>query len=463
MDLIDRISARRRGAPALDWPVGPAVVEPFDQAHGHDASELTPEFYGDYIATSNEVYAAVSLRARLASSVRLRCYQGDTADKRELPDSPVAQLLRHVNPHWTWPRLARMDEMSMGLWGQTMWAIEKDSNGRPREIWWLKPSRVRPVPHPEKYLAGFLYESNVGGEIIPFDADEIVWQRYPHPLDEYAALSPVSAARLAADTGSAMMKANRNLHDNGLQIAGILHPKQREGAAVQFSKEQADELANDLQTRFAGASKAHRWAVLRYEAEFKPVNLSPKDAEFVLGLGLTLRQVANAYGVPSPLLNDLEHATLANLREFQKAMWEHALVPDLRLRAAEIEEQLLPMYGRGTGRLPVGIPDHVEYDFSQVAALQESQTSAWDRERQAIEVGAMTINEWRKQRGLPAVAWGDVWFCPVNKAPVSDATGPKVAEGTSDDAAGSPGGEDLSDELARTLGSRQAWLLRSTA
>lgn len=449
MGILDRIEARRRGQ-ELAYPVGAAVVEPFDTAFGHRDETYSPEEYGDYLVTSNEVFSAAMLRARLVSSVPLRVYRGRDADKRELPNSPAAQLLGYVNPHWTQARLARMDELSACLWGQSVWAVERDPSGVPQEIWWLKPSRVLPVPDENRYLAGYRYESNVDGQVIEFAANEIVWHRYPNPLDEFSALSPVAAARLPADTGSAMMKANRNLHKQGLQIAGMVVPKSHgQGhTAVQFTRDQAEQLQDSLERRFAGADKAHRWAVLRYEAEFKPVNISPKDAEFINGLGLSLRQVCNAYGIPAPLLNDLEHATLANIREFQKGLWEHALVPDLNLRAQEIEEQFLPMFGRSRGRT---VPDHIEPDFSGVAALQESQSEVWDRERQAIEVGALTVNEWRKKRGMPPVRWGDVWWAPVNKAAVKDeASLPASAQDN-------PGGKPAAENDAPVQQSVREW------
>jgi HK97 family phage portal protein len=401
----------------LAYPVGRAVVEPFDKAHGHDDSLFVPEEYGDYLATSADIYAAAQLRARLVSSVRIRLFKGSDENKREQPTSPAAQLLRFVNPHWTEARLARMDELSMCLWGESYWAIEKDAAGQPKEIWWLKPSRVKPVPDENDYIVRYLYESNVNGQVLRFNADEIVWFRYPNPLDEFSAMSPVAAARLAADTGSAMMKSNQRLHTNGAQAAGIVTPT---GDRVRYTKEQADQLGDDIQTRLTGTKNAHRWAVLRYEAKFHPLHVTPKDAEYLGGMALTLRQVCNAYGVPAPLLNDLEHATLANLREFQKALWEHALVPDLGLRAQEIEEQFLPMFRRETKNGA----DHVEHDFSRVAALQESQSATWDRDRQAIEVGGLTINEWRAKQGQPPVAWGDVYWAPVNKVPVSSDAAP---------------------------------------
>lgn len=413
MGLVDRINAkwrdRKTSEVARAWPVGEATEAVWDARYGHDDSQFSPEEYGDYLVTSADVFAAASLRARLMSSLDLQLFRGRGADKKLVSTGPAVDLLRHVNPFWTWPRLQRMDELARCLWGETYWAIEKDTRGIPREIWWLKPSRVTPVPHTSDYLGGFIYEG-VTGQTIAFRPDEIVWQRYPNPLDEFSALSPIAAARLAAETGSEMMKANRALWANGLQMGAMVVPP----SGLTFGKDQADDLRRHLEDRFTGSKNAHRWAVLRFEAQIKDLGVTQRDAEFLGGMSMTLRQVANAYGIPTPLLNDMEHATLANLGELHTVLWEDGLKPDAQLCAAEIVEQLLPMF-------PGRQPDYAEWDFSGVSALQESASEAWGRDRQAIEVGLLTINEVRNGRGLPDVAWGDQWWAPANKFAVTDA------------------------------------------
>lgn len=391
------------------WPVGKGSLASMDERWGHDTSEFAPNSYGEYAATSNEVYSVIQLRARLMSSLELKLFNGSDSDKVEDKQSPAAKLLRYVNPFWSPRRLARMDELSMGLWGESFWAIERKA-GVPAEIWWMKPSRVKPVPHKDDYLQGFLYESETGGQ-IPFAANEVIWFRYPNPIDEFSPLSPLAAARLAADTAKSMMSSNNKLFTNGLQLGGVISPATDK---VSFSKEQADDLALMLDKRMAGADKAHRWAVMRFEAQFKQMNITPKDAEFLAGLNMSLRQVCNAYGIPSPLLNDLEHATLANMNPLMRMAWENTLVPDSLLKADDVREQLLPMFRGG--------PDHCEHDYSKVPSLQESASESWGRERQAIDVGAITINEWRKGKGLPPVPWGNVFWAPVNKSAVTDET-----------------------------------------
>lgn len=405
MGILDKIRAYRERSFAPGIAAIPNAG--FDSYFGHDDSQFAPEEYGDYLATSNDIFAAATLRARLMSSLNLKLYRGRGDKKQTADNSPAAKLLRYVNPFWTQKRLARMDELAMCIWGKSFWAIER-KNGRPAEIWWLKPSRVRPVLHPEQYIEHFLYEPLNGSQPLKFETNEIVWFRYPNPLDEFGAISPIVAARLAADSSSAMMKSNRNLFVNGLQMGGFVVPKDK----VTFTETQAQDLGLSLDRRFKGVDKAHKWAVLRYEADIKGMNVSPRDAEFLGGLKMTLKQVANAYGIPVPLLNEMEGATLTNSREYQSILWTNALKPDAELRAEEIEEQFLPLFR--------GEIDHCAYDFTEVEALQEAKSEAWMRERQAIDVGRYTINEIRERNGEPPVPWGDVWWAPVNKFAVHD-------------------------------------------
>ena len=122
----------------------------------------------------------------------------------------------------------------------------------------------------------------------------------------------------------------------------------------------------------------------------------------------------NAYGIPAPLLNDLAHATLSNTREFERQPGGTRKGRTM-LRADEITEQFLPMFP--AARPPP--PDVAEFD-----SLTWRRCSRRDRklgpERQASR-SAMTVNEWRRRHGMAPVAWGEVWWAPVNKSAVSGA------------------------------------------
>lgn len=373
MGLVERVQAE---LDKRSFVVGSAVVDRSDAIFGHDASDFKPAEYGNYIATSASIYSVIDLRSSLLASLPIKFWKGTGKDRKEILAGPLVDLFRHVNPYWTWNRLLKMTEMSLCLWGEAFWVFEKSGRGAPKEIWWAKPTQMRPVPDAKKYLAGFIYESDgIGaGDKIPFRPDEVLWLRYPNPLDEYSGLSPLAAARLAADLETGASKSNYNLFRQGLQIGGMVAPK----GDMTWTPEQAKDLEELLDRRFRGVDKAHKWAVFRNETMLEQVGVTPKDAEFLGALDWSLDTVARVYGVPSELLNATKR-TYENFPTALRAIWELTLVPESVFLSSEITEQVLPMFR--------GQADYAEFDPSTIRALRDDQDKLWDRVLRAFESG----------------------------------------------------------------------------
>lgn len=450
---LDRVTGRT-------FVTGSAVVQEHDRYFGHDTETFSPQEYGEYIATSAHVYVAVQMRARLLASLPLRLYKGTASDRTEVESGPLYDLLHKVNPYWTMGRLITMSELSLSLWGTCYWMLEKGRTSRPgtvpREIWWARPDRIKPIPDPDTYVSGFIYESDNSGQTIHFRPDEVIWLRYPNPIDQFSGLSPLAAARLSADMASAAMHSNRNIFANGTNMAGIITPGDK--ASGEFTGDQANTLADMLTHRFKGADNAHRLAVLRFDAKFQSVQMSPKDAEFINMMRMTLEDVARAYSIPLDLIGG--QRTFENYESAQRAVWTQAIVPEAQFIQTELTEQLLPQFP--------GIADMIEFDTTDVQALKESEDAAWTRWQGQITTGARTINEFREEQGLSPVEWGDVWWAGANLLPVgnkaADVLPPtlqakvvgdvaKEVEGEDDSLLIGPGEEDaefaeLEDEIA---------------
>jgi HK97 family phage portal protein len=286
----------------------------------------------------------------------------------------------------------------------------------------MKPDRVKVYPHPTQYVRGFGYQPVSGGPEIWFDPDEIIWMRFPNPLDEFSGLSPLAAARLAADLASGAAKSNLYLFKQGYQAGGIVMPPK--GSTL--TPEQAVELEASLDKRFKGVDKAHRWGVMRFETELKSLSVTPKDAEFLGTLTWSLEEVARAYKVPLDMIGG--QRTYENVQAAERAFWYRTMEPESRFITSELVEQLLPMFGRSSiGTQSAGI-DLIEFDLSRVPILQDAESEKWTRAREQIEVGAITVNEWRKDVGMEPVKWGDVWWAPGTVMPVEDAELPEAPE-----------------------------------
>lgn len=410
------------------YVTGPAAVDKGEQYFGIPNEDYKPGEYRNYPATSNGVYACVNVRAKALASLPLKIYSLNAAgDRTEITNGQLWLLLRKVNPYWTWARLAEMTEQSLGVWGECFWFMSL-KGGKPAEVWWAPADRVTVHPDPVNYVSHFVYEWN--GQKIPFSREETVWIRYANVANEYSGLSPLAAARLAADTASAAMHSNMNVFRNGSQIAGMVVPDK----GMAFSEEQAEQLKNDMDKRFKGVDKAHRLGVLRTAVDIKSVTLAPKDAEFLGTLNWSLEDIARAYSVPIDKIGGKR--TYQNVEESEKVFWHDCMLPEARFIAAELTEQLLPAFGENL---------IAEFDTSDIDVLHEAEQDRWTRIKEQIVTGYDSINNIRKEEGLDPVPWGDVWWAQSSQIPIDsnekpEPVMPALAPGPQDE------NEDTDDE-----------------
>jgi HK97 family phage portal protein len=436
------------------FATGPGAFDLGAATWGVDTMTFSPPDYGEYLATSNAVHACATLRARLLAQLPLRLYRltGGDEGKNEVTRGALWQLLQKVNPYWTLPRLVQMTELSLCAWGKAFWFTDERRSPNappPRELWWARPDRVKVVPHPQNYVSHFLYEPVNGSEPVRFEPWETVWLRYPNPLEEYEGLSPLAAARIAADVASAAMKSNRNIFTNGMQAAGFVTNGDNR---VPFSKQQAEELAEHLDRRFKGVDKAHRVGILHFDAKFQSVAMTPKDAEFLGALKWSLEDVCRAYGVPLDLIGG--QRTFENVNASETIVWNHTILPEAAFVATELTEQLLPMFAGGRDGA-----DLCEFDHAAVEVLKEDEAAKWEVWRSQIEVGVRTRNEWRDQEGLPPLAWGEDFWVASTLTPIggpmqeeadakAEAMAEQIAAGQQQPPA-LPSGEERSIRLVR--------------
>lgn len=407
MRLIDRVESKLHKR-ALPVP----MVDQWQSGVAYSRDEWSNPDYGNYLATSNDVYSCAWLRAKNLAKLPIQVF--DRSGEETL-QGPLVDLLARPNPHWTRQRLIAFVELCLSIWGEAAILLDKGQTGRPstrpREMWPCKPTSLKAIPHPTDFISGYVYQPPGGAQPIPLRADEVIFIQYPNPNDVYAGLAPMAAVRLAADVASESMKANRALFSQGMMAGGFIMPPD---AMSHYTPEQAKELEDLIGKRFSGQRNAHRWQVLRYFLSLKEMNVTPKDAEWIAGANLTFRQVCRGMGVPPPLVGDAEYATLANLTIYERALWEHTLSFETEYVGAELTRQLAPSFG----------PVSIGFDLGEVVALQEDEQIKWSREREQIDLGAMTINEWRALQGLDDVPWGDSWWAPLTKAPVTDSEQP---------------------------------------
>ena len=270
--------------------------------------------------------------------------------------------------------------------------MEKDDTGN-WEIWPLRPDRVTVLPDSQQYIRGFVYQGRNGP--VAYTSDEMVWIRYFNPMEEYAGLSPLAPVRLAVDMGKDGLKFNRNFLRNSAQPDFVLLTNES------MTDTEIEDFYNRWEARYRGPDNSRRPAIASFVRDIKTLGLSHRDMDFIQGLRWSLEEVSRAYGVPKPLLSDLERATFSNVNAAERMFWRNTVLPEMRFLEEQLNRMLLPR---------LGYSDLVaQFDASAIEALREDENSRVTRDMQMLDRGVLTINEVRRSRNLADVPWGDTW------------------------------------------------------
>jgi HK97 family phage portal protein len=231
------------------------TVDRFDAVDGIGA-EWASARYGEYYATSTAVNAAVRTRADAVGRPELNVEKSVASNgvrswQRVEITNPLQQLIDRPNGSWSRSELVRAVESNLLLWGSAFLGTEKDDSGVVRELWPLRPDRMRVIPDEQKYVRGFVYEH--AGDRAAYLPEEKVWFKQFNPLEEFAGLSAVAPARLAVDMGIEAQRFNRNFFANSATPGDLMITSDEtptdEKISVFYSRGDS---------RFKGSSRSHR-------------------------------------------------------------------------------------------------------------------------------------------------------------------------------------------------------------
>lgn len=329
------------------------------------------------------VYVAVNRIAEAAALVPLRVLQVQGEQRVEVLRHPLEILLDNPNPMLSRFELFEQTIGFLELTGNAYWFLVGDSQGRPTQIWPLRPDRVTIVPHPQHYVAGYIYE--IDGKRIPLEAVEVVHFKRWHPASDYYGLSALEAARMAVDSDRAMARWNKNTfgQDNGVP-AGIVNIKEF------ISDGDFERIKREWRGSYGSAQR--KTAFLRGGAvEWQNIGLSHTDLDFLKGRKTHRDEILNIFGIPVGLVS--ENATEANAKVAERLFIERTLWPKLVRLAQKITQELLPFYSGEH----IALFDDIRPTDMQVR-LDEIRTA------QSI----LSINEIRERYyEMPSVTWGE--------------------------------------------------------
>lgn len=277
--------------------------------------------------------------------------------------------------------------------------VVRNNAGRPTELHLLNNSNVRVIPHTTKFVERFDIMTDSG--TVSLSPEDVLWIRVkPHPTDPYSQMTPLVAAGLAADTDYLARLYNRNfLLNDG-----------RPGMIVSVSGDMEDEDARELKARFGGGpSQAGRTTVISADGvSAVDTSANPRDVGWQSAVQGSKDDILLSFGVPVSVLGDASGRTFDNADAEWANYWEATMVPFCDGLAAGFDSLTIG-----------GITDDflVSHNYDGVDVLQRHKRDKESRALGQLQVGAITMDDYRDTLGLPRLdipATRVLWMPPGN-------------------------------------------------
>jgi HK97 family phage portal protein len=352
------------------------------------------------------VYAAI--RAKMAAATDPRMFvESRTGNEpwKEVPGHPLRRLLMRPNSDMDEAAFLKAAIASSDIAGRFYAEIVRAKNGLPIELHPLNAAKVAPIPGDRGVITA--YEFKDGSTKVTIPAENMIdWRQYD-PVHRYQGLSPLAVALGSVDADSAQTDFIREFFNNAGVPSGMLKIKGRT-----LHNDEAEAIKARWRTRFGrNWGGMHDIAVMDENAEYEKMGADLSELQSDVLREFTETRVSMVFGVPPLIIYafaGLKRATYSNLKEAWSGFWDSTLTPMLKDWRTFLTWRLLTEFE--SEDLIYGERIRLNYDMSQVAALQEDVDAIQMRSRDNFKAGGITLNEFRARVGEPPDPNGDYYL-----------------------------------------------------
>lgn len=423
------------------WSVAERVVKLWAAGRpltpADDYETLTDEGY----RSNTLIYACINEWARGVAQAPLRAVRRmSDGSTKPAPRAPLGLFLTNVQLGGSLFEFLEAVLIHLGSAGNAFVLKLRGAGDRVVGLRVLRPERVRIIGKSTGEVDYYTHGLRTAGtEPRRYEANDVIHLPLYDPLDDWYGLSPISVLAAWGDVDNETAKYVRDFYDNAGSPQGILKLKAR------VPREQREEIAEAWKEQH-GAGAWHTVAVLDSDADYKTIGSQIKDLELAGLLSQSEARICQVYQIPPIVVGayiGLMRSTYSNYQQAVKSLWQETLRP-LYARVAD---------GLARGLREVDPVSELEFDTSEVEALQENIDTRRTWALSGYSGGLMTLNEARSEVGLPPVPDGDDFktsTAAVAPPPAAGAT-PAPAPGSEGEEEPAPAGTAEAQAADRSL------------
>ena len=408
MGLFDRL--RRKPKKAEDWTLVQGYPTWFAGGISTSGEPVSPTTAMQLTA----VYGCVKILSEALAELPLHTYEiTANGGKEKAYNHPLYTILHdEPNPEMTSFAFRETLMSHLCLWGNAYAQIIRNGRGEVVALYPLLPSRME-VRRNDKGQIVYLYTREPDGPLTREEDRVTVQLRREDVLhipglgyDGLIGYSPLSMARNAIGASIASDKFADRFYGNAAMPSGVLeHP----GVL-----KDPEKLRERWEGSFSGAINAGKTPVLEEGLTYKPISISPQDAQFLETRKFNINEIARIFRVPPHMLADLEKSSFSNIEQQSLEFVKYTLAPWV----ARIEQSM---------KMSLLRPDEKKkyfFAFNLEGLLRGDYASRMNGYAIARQNGWMSANDIRELENMnkiPAEEGGDLYLVNGNMLPLAQA------------------------------------------
>lgn len=358
-------------------------------------------------AAKGWVYACVDAIADEIGAIDLHLYKLNGKKVTEVVDSPILNLLYRANDFTTKFDMFRLMQQYLELAGEAPLYVAMDGN-QPTDLLLLRPDRLTVIPGKgTEIIAGYKYRPD-GGREINLTKDEVVFIKNPDPTRTFRGAGTLEAVAKTVDIDNFSEDFNRKFFYNGATPGAVLQTEQK------LTAETLENLRSQTKRLYAGIDNAHKTMILQQGLEWKPLQLSQKDMDFLEQQRFSRDKILAVFRVPKSVLGITDDVNRANAEATDYIFAKRTVKPKMTRLVEQLNEFLLPLFP-GSENLELRFTDPVPENTETKIKVYET----------GLRNGYYTINEVRSKEGLKSIGpAGDTVYLPFSVQAIDDVNAP---------------------------------------
>jgi len=333
------------------------------------------------------------------------------------PGHLLRRLMMRPNPEMTQSEFLGAWLASEEICGEFFAEIERDKSGKAIALWPLDPTCILPahIIYPHLGMEGWIWRDY--GQEVHLKPRDVFYSLRRDPQCPWLPLAPLRVALGSVEADAMQTAFVRSFFKNSGVPSGIIKIKGRS-----LKDEEAEGIRQRWLRRYGAGGRYNAGpAVFDENGEYEKIGSDLSEIEGGALRAQNEARICGVFGVPPLLVSAYVGLMYINQRasaeQAQKEFWANKMSPLFKRMRSRLTWSLLLEF-----ELEEQVRDErvrLNWDMSQVVALQESMSERSLRAREDFRAGGLMLNEFRAVLGMTSLPGGDYYLRPVNRIPVT--------------------------------------------